>query len=106
MLVGLFLTNAVQVSFTVQVDSMDYIRAINDSFIGEGVDYSSGPYNATFSAGSTTTTFAISIFNDDRHENLQTLSLKISEDSLPTCTFVRNAFFPRTTVTIIDDDRK
>ena len=71
---------------------------------GQGVDYSSGPYNATFTAGYVSSSFNISINDDNVFEQNEELYLKIDQSSLlhgvKICT-------PNSTVVkIFDNDRK
>lgn len=104
-LVELALTNIVSVDFSIQVESMDRFQLIGDNNTGGGVDYTSGPYNITFLAGSTTAVLTISIFNDDLDEENETFGLTIVKDSLPNCTFLRDFLAPpHAIVRIIDDD--
>ena len=67
------------------------------------MDYDSGTYNVTFSAGSTVATFTIPITNDNTTEQDETFKLTILEDSLPTCAFIFR-FASSSKVTIVDDD--
>ena len=65
-----------------------------------GDDYSSGPYNVTFTAGTTNSSFTISIRNDNTFEDNENFALTIT--SLPNIITVGN---PRqATVTIVDDE--
>lgn len=71
---------------------------------GEGVDYHSGPYTATFSAGATTTTFDIIISNDDMFRGARRFQLAVDPSSLPSNVTIGNT--GQATVTIVDDDCK
>ena len=65
-----------------------------------GDDYFSGPYNVTFTAGTTYSSFTISIRNDNTFEDNESFALTIT--SLPNIITVGN---PRqATVTIVDDE--
>ena len=65
-----------------------------------GDDYNSGPYNVTFIAGMTTTSFVISLIDDDAREDNESFTLTI--DSSPVPVNDPNAV----TVTIVDHDGK
>ena len=70
----------------------------------KGNDYTSGPYNVKFLAGSTSIPFDVPITNDDVLENNETFSLNIISSSVPDQVIIGN---PRqSTVTIIDNDSK
>ena len=65
-----------------------------------GEDYSSGPYNVTFTAGTTNSSFTISINDDDIFEDNESFALIIF--SLPN---IITAGDPRqATVTIVDNE--
>ena len=66
------------------------------------MDYSSGPYNITFSIGQTHASFHITIHNDSILENNETFTLNINVSSLPSNVMVGDP--GETTVTIVDDD--
>ena len=46
-------------------------------FIGGGVDYNSGPYDVTFTAGMTNVSFNVTIINDTLLESNETFNLTI-----------------------------
>ena len=71
---------------------------------GGGVDYHSGPYSATFFAGTTTTTFDVLISNDDIHRGARSFQLSINQLSLPNNVAIGN--ISQATVNIVDDDCK
>ena len=57
------------------------------------MDFTSGPYNVVFPAGSTNASFSISITNDTIYESIiEFLDLIILKDSLPNCTRYGNTF--------------
>lgn len=72
--------------------------------LGGGVDYNSGPYNVTFSAGTTEVYTDIVLVNDDTYENEEIFDLIIDPSSLPSNITVYN--FGQATVTILNDDCK
>ena len=63
------------------------------------MDYDSGPYNVTFPAGATNSTFNITIHDDDIPESSETFMLAIN-----TSTDIPCADHCQTTVTIVDND--
>ena len=73
-------------------------------FIGGGVDYNSGPYTVTFSAGVTTASFNIPITDDNILENNEDVQIEINVSSLPSRVSVSNP--GQATVTIVDNDSK
>ena len=73
-------------------------------YILENDDYESGPYNVTFFAGTTTTSFNVSINNDYVLENDETFHLTIRPPSAPDGVIVDSLV--QTTVTIEDFDGK
>ena len=72
--------------------------------IGGGVDYDSGPYTVTVPAGETSTSFNVSITNDDISERTENLNLIINASSIPDYVIVINPNQAR--VTIVDNDGK
>jgi len=68
------------------------------------VDYNSGPYSITFSAGVTSVTFDISINDDSILEDNENFMLTIDQSSLPTN--VNRGNPGSATVTIVDNDGK
>ena len=71
---------------------------------GQGIDYHSGPYTATFSAGTTIATFDVIINNDDMFRGARRFQLSIDPSSLPDNVTTDN--INQATVTIVDDDSK
>ena len=71
---------------------------------GGGVDYNSGPYTATFSAGETSASFNVPINDDNIYEGNETFSLTIDPTSLPSLVMLLPMC--RLDVTIVDDDCK
>ena len=67
------------------------------------MDYTSGPYTVTFSAGMLNISFNISINDDNIFEENEKFTLTIYQ-SLPTGVMVGNP--DQTTVIIVDNDRK
>ena len=53
------------------------------AYILDNGDYDSGPYNVTFLAGTTTTSFIVSIINDNILENDEIFHLTIQPPSAP-----------------------
>lgn len=70
--------------------------------IGGGVDYNSGPYNITLLAGENSTSFNVTINNDDEMENDEEFILIINTELLPSC--ILNGTDITTNVTIIGND--
>ena len=68
------------------------------------MDYISGPYIVTFSAGMTRVPFNIPINNDEIYEINENFTLTIDPSTLPTDVSVGSP--GEATVTIVDDDRK
>ena len=76
------------------------MHRIQINFIAGGVDYNSGPYNITFSAGMTTSSLAIMINDDNVFEDNEDFSLTI--DSVSNNITIGD---PReATVTIVDNE--
>ena len=74
-------------------------RQLCHNIIG-GEDYSSGPYNVTFTAGTTNSSFAISISDDNTFEDNESFTLTITSP-----TNIITAGDPlQATVTIVDDE--
>ena len=67
------------------------------------MDYHSGPYTVKFPTGVATTTFNISINNDNVLEDNENFTLTINSSSLPGNVTVGNP--GEATVTIVDDGR-
>ena len=68
------------------------------------MDYISGPYTVTFSAGQTTATFNVLIYDDNILEGDENSMLTINETSLPS--YVTRGNPGEATMTIMDDDGK
>jgi len=68
------------------------------------VDYISGPYSVTFSAGVTSITFDVPITDDDILEGSENFMLTIDQSSLPAN--INRGDPGSATVTIVDDDGK
>ena len=86
-----------------EVTSSQNVNSSNN-VTGGGVDYDSGPYTVTFTAGQTSASFDIQINNDNIFEANETFSLTIEPSSLPsTITLSSSATL---TATILDDDCK
>ena len=77
---------------------MDYV------YVGEGVDYFSGPYMVMFEVGMTNGSFNVSIRDDNILESNEMFNLSIDASSLPSGISVGDIGV--TTVTILDNDRK
>ncbi|XP_065913832.1 sodium/calcium exchanger 1-like isoform X2 [Dysidea avara] len=92
----LLLSNPLSVDITVQVE------VSNISTATEGVDFTSGPYNVIFPAGSTNASFSISITNDTIYESYEFFDLIIRKDSLSTC--AQNTNSVMAFVLLFDDD--
>ena len=70
------------------------------------MDYVSGPYTVTFSAGMTSVPFNIPINNDNVFEGDENFMLTIDPNSLPNDVSVTVGSPDQATVTIVDNDRK
>lgn len=68
------------------------------------MDYLSGPYNVTFSAGGTIASFEFSSINDDVLESNENIILTIDPSSLPNDVTV--GISDNSTITILDDEGK
>ena len=78
---------------------------INNTIItGEGIDYDSGPYTVTSSAGQTLTAFNIPLTNDSHVEGNENFVLTINSSSLHSRVTPGNP--SQATVTIVDNDCK
>ena len=71
---------------------------------GGGVDYDSGPYTVTFSAGQTSVPFDVPINNDNICEGNEVFDVTIDPSSTPS--FVTVGSPDQATVTIVDDECK
>ena len=74
----------------------------SNNVTGGGVDYDSGPYTVTFSAGVISVPFDVLINNDNIYEGNEDFDLTIMRTTLPDGVKDHDPF--RTTVTIVDDD--
>ena len=68
------------------------------------MDYTSGPYTVTISAGITMIAFDVPIMDYNIYEGNENFNLSINSSSLPTDVTRGNP--GEATVTIVDDDRK
>ena len=75
-----------------------------NTITGGGVDYDSGPYSVSFSAGNTNVSFDINITIDNLVEDDEEFHLTIDPSSLPTGVNLSSPHL--TTVNIIDTKRK
>ena len=71
---------------------------------GANVDYGSGPYKVSISAGNTNVTFDVKINDDSILEGNETFNLTINVSSLSGC--INYAVPYQATVRIMDDDGK
>ena len=71
---------------------------------GQDEDYTSGPYNVTFTAGMTTALLSVPINDDDIFEDSETFRLRIDSTSLPNDVTLGN--IRAVVMTILDDDGK
>jgi len=67
---------------------------------GNGVDYTSGPYQVVFPSGVTRSSFNITINTDGVLEGKENFRLSIKKDSLPTGIYLGD--FGKSMVTIYD----
>ena len=86
-----------------EVTSSQNVNSSNN-VIGGGVDYDSGPYSVTFTAGQTSVSFDVPINNDNILENEEDFTLTIIASSLPSVVTRGDPF--RATITIVDNDRE
>ena len=73
-------------------------------YVGEGVDYNSGPYPVQFNGGVTNISFTVPVINDNILEADETFQLSINVLSLPNNVTVGGQ--GQTTVTILANDGK
>ena len=73
-------------------------------YVGQSIDYDSGPYTVQFNAGDTRVSFNVSVNDDNVLEGNETFNLKINASSLPNGVTVDDP--GQTTVTIVDNDGK
>ena len=86
------------VNHTVQLCISNIFSNVTD------VDYISGPYTATFPAGSTRAVVIVSLIDDDLLEGAENFALFIDLSSLPSNVSI--GIYAQTLVTIIDNDCK
>ena len=86
-----------------EVTSSQNINSSNNVTDG-GVDYDSGPYTVTFTAGVTSVPFDVPINDDNILENTENFTVTIVMGALPTG--VTRGDPGSATVNIMDNDRK
>ena len=86
-----------------EVTSSQNVNSSNN-VTGGGVDYDSGPYTVTFTAGQTSVPFDVAIIDNNILEANEDFTLTIIQSSLPDGVTRGNPF--RATVTILDNDRE
>ena len=74
------------------------------TFTGGGVDYGSGPYEVTFTAGTTEASLNVSLTDDNIFERNEHFMITIDPSSLPNNVTVGDP--SEATVTIVDNDGK
>ena len=74
----------------------------SNAISGGGIDYESGPYTVTFTAGQTSASFSVPINNDNILEDDEDFTLTIVLSTLPNG--VTHGARTVATVTIVDDD--
>ena len=72
--------------------------------LGGGIDYSSGPYTATFVSGTTNTLFDVTISDNNVYRGNVYFNITINPSSLPNNVIVGDTGQVR--VIIVDDDSK
>jgi len=86
-----------------EITSSQNVNSSNN-VTGGGIDYDSGPYGVTFTAGQTSVPFDVAINDDDILENTEMFALIIDSSTLPDLVTVGDP--SQATVTIIDTDSK
>ena len=86
-----------------EVTSSQNVNSSNN-VTGGGVDYDSGPYSVTFTAGDTTASVNVSINDDNILENVEDFMVTIMTGPLPVGVTRGNP--GSATVNILDNDRK
>jgi len=86
-----------------EVTSSQNVNSSNN-VTGRGVDYNSGPYTVTFTAGQTSTTINVPINDDNILENTESFTVTIMRGPLPTG--VTRGDPGSATVIIMDNDRE
>jgi len=76
----------------------------SNNVTGGGVDYDSGPYTATFTAGQTSVPFNVPINDDNILENTEMFTLAIDSSTLPNRVTIGDP--GQAIVTIMDTDSK
>ena len=84
-----------------EVTSSQNVNSSNN-ITGGGVDYDSGPYTVTFTAGQTSASFDVAINDDSLFENNERFRLAINQSSLPSQVTTGNP--GQATVTVSDND--
>ena len=84
-----------------EVTSSQNVNSSNN-VTGGGIDYDSGPYTVTFTAGQTNVPLNIPINNDNICERNENFNLTINSTSLPTDVTVGDT--SSSTVVIVDDE--
>ena len=79
-----------------------YWICIAMEYVGEGVDYNSGPYAVQLKAGMTNVPFSVILKDDSSKEDNETFTLSINSSSLPNGINIGDHV--QTTVTILNDD--
>ena len=86
-----------------EVTSSQNVNSSNN-VIGGGVDYDSGPYTVTFTAGQTSASVSVPINDDNMLENVEDFMVTIMTGLLPDG--VTRGDPGSATVNILDNDRK
>ncbi|XP_065892786.1 uncharacterized protein [Dysidea avara] len=91
----LVLSNPSSTDITIQVRDIENTAT-------RGVDYDSGPYTVTFTAGQTSVPFDVPVNNDNTLENTEMFTVTIDPSTLPDRVTV--SYPDQSTVTILDSD--
>ena len=86
-----------------EVTSWQNVNSSNN-VTGGGVDYDSGPYDVTFSAGETSASLLLPIIDDNILEGVEDFTVTIDDSSLPQSVNRVDPFSANVIVT--DDDRE
>ena len=73
-------------------------------YVGQDIDYDSGPYTVQFNIGVIRALFDVSVNSDNILEGNETFNLTVNASSLPNSVTVGDP--GQTTVTIVDNDGK
>ena len=84
-----------------EVTSSQNVNSSNN-VTGGGVDYDSGPYTVTFTAGQTSVPFDVAIHDDNISENTEMFTLTIDSSTLPNRVTVGDP--DQSVVNILDSD--